>query len=407
MNKRVIKLQRRAKLYRGAANEDKLQRQMLNVIHLCDFKRDPRATYHLDTTKLAHHMDRVEAWRRGEPIAPVSMDIALTQRCSYSCTFCYAGLQQNPKAPVSWDRWELFLHDAAEVGVKAISLVSDGESTENDDWLRFAVLARSLGIDIAIGTNGLRLADFETCIDTFTYIRINFNAAAPAAYARIMGTSETSFETVIDNIDELVRVKRERGGKGATIGLQMVLMPEYADQVIPVALLGRQLGVDYTIIKHVTDDEDGRLGVDYGWYKSAIAQQLFKVAEGLSTPEYSVQAKWSKFKTGRDRTYSKCFGPPLLLQCSGSGVLAPCGSFFEERYSAFHFGNLQTDRFRDVIRSDRYRAVMARISGAEFDPRKQCATLCLQDKVNEALFAWVEHGTPIPPAKTETHVNFL
>ena len=37
---------------------------------------------------------------RGERIAPITIDMALTQKCSYACTFCYAGLQQNPAAPV-------------------------------------------------------------------------------------------------------------------------------------------------------------------------------------------------------------------------------------------------------------------------------------------------------------------
>jgi len=44
--------------------------------------------------------------------------------------------------------------------------------------------------------------------------------------------------------------------------LQMVLMPEYADQIIPLARLGKELRPDYLVIKHCSDDEDGSLGVD-------------------------------------------------------------------------------------------------------------------------------------------------
>lgn len=60
---------------------------------------DPRARFHLDTTKIAYHRERVEAWLRGERVAPITVDMALTQKCSYACTFCYAGLQQNPRRP--------------------------------------------------------------------------------------------------------------------------------------------------------------------------------------------------------------------------------------------------------------------------------------------------------------------
>ena len=72
------------------------------------------------------------------------------------------------------------------------------------------------------------------------------------------------------------------------------------DQVIPLALLGEDLGVDYTIIKYCTDDENGRLGVDYSWYRSELAQELLRTAESFTTPMYSVQTKWSEINVGRD-----------------------------------------------------------------------------------------------------------
>lgn len=40
-------------------------------------------------------------------------------------------------------------------------------------------------------------------------------------------------------------------------GLQMVLMPDFSDQIVPLAKLGKKLGVDYLVIKHCSDDEDG------------------------------------------------------------------------------------------------------------------------------------------------------
>ena len=42
----------------------------------------------LDGTKLQWHLDRVEAWERGERIAPITIDMALTRACNYGCNFC-------------------------------------------------------------------------------------------------------------------------------------------------------------------------------------------------------------------------------------------------------------------------------------------------------------------------------
>ena len=384
---------------------------------LLDYGIDPRSAFNLDTTKLAYHQERVDAWRMGKRVAPITIDMALTQKCSYACTFCYAGLQQNPSSPVPWNVYSTFLDDCAEIGhapghhVKAISLVSDGESTENPDIYKFISKTVANGIDIALGTNGLKLpkSEHKLLVESLTYLRINFNAGEADAYASIMGTAPRNFDKVCENISDLVEMKKSTGSK-VTIGLQMVLMPEYADQVIPLALLGRELGVDYLVIKHCSDDEDGRLGVDYKWYVSPIAERLLHVAEALSTKDYSVQAKWSKMRTGRDRKYSKCFGTPLLLQMSGTGIVAPCGSFFHNDYSKFHIGCIAEKRFSEIWASDEYGLVMDYLKSDKFDPRKQCATLCLQDKVNEALFELIESGTELSQnglGESPAHINFI
>ena len=83
----------------------------------------------LDGTKIGWHMDRVQAWERGERVAPITIDMALTRACNYACGFCYAMLQENDRQAISTDIMYQFLEDCAEIGVRAISLVSDGEST--------------------------------------------------------------------------------------------------------------------------------------------------------------------------------------------------------------------------------------------------------------------------------------
>ena len=384
---------------------------------LFDNNINPRTTLHLDTTKLAYHKERVDAWLAGKRVAPITIDMALTQKCSYACTFCYAGLQQNPSSPSSWENFELFLDDCVEIGhkpgegVKAISLVSDGESTENPHFYKFIQKARDNGIEVAVGTNGLKIEKEKIgfLVDSLTYIRFNINAAEVNAYAEIMGTSTKRYYAVLDNIREFVRCKKKQGSN-ITIGLQMVLLPEYADQVLPLAMLGRELGVDYTVIKHCSDDENGRLGVDYDWYRTEFAQHLLRKAEALSTEDYSVQAKWSKIRTGRDRKYTRCYGTPLLLQMSGSGIVAPCGSFFHKRYAKFHIGDIKEQRFKDIWASKEYQEVMDYLASNKFNASRQCATLCLQDKVNEALNDLVKNDISLPDeynGRTPLHVNFI
>ena len=370
----------------------------------------------LDGTKISLpiHAERLRAFLAGERIAPVTIDMALTQKCQAACRFCYAGLQQNPSDPVAWETWSNFLDDCVEIGhkpgegVKAISLVSDGESTLSKSYYKFIEKAKSLGIDIANGTNGeaLKKEMMPLLVDSLTYLRINLNAATSEENAKIMGTTDKFFPRVIDNVRELVRLKRERNAH-CTIGLQMVLMPDYADQVVPLAKFGSTLGVDYLVIKHCSDDEAGRLGVDYAWYRSEEATALLHEAEAQSTADYQVSVKWSKIKTGRDREYSKCYGTALHLQMSGTGIVAPCGSFFHARYKRHHIGDIKETRFRDIWASQAYRDVIDYLKSEHFDPRKECATLCLQDRSNLALFNLIEKGEALPMANDNAHRNFL
>src|SRR5258705_13413428 len=78
----------------------------------------------LDGTKIGWHLDRVRAWERGERIAPITIDMALTRACNYACSFCYAMLQENDREVITTEVMYRFLDDCAELGVKGISLVS-------------------------------------------------------------------------------------------------------------------------------------------------------------------------------------------------------------------------------------------------------------------------------------------
>jgi MoaA/NifB/PqqE/SkfB family radical SAM enzyme len=135
----------------------------------------------LDGHKLQWHRERVEAWISGERIAPITIDCALTRRCSYRCVYCYGQLQSNNEKRMSKDMIFRFLDDAAEIGVKAVSFVSDGESTCSPHLYDAIVRGRSNGLDMALGTNGYLLRDdrLEDILPSLTYLRFNISAAEP------------------------------------------------------------------------------------------------------------------------------------------------------------------------------------------------------------------------------------
>ena len=366
----------------------------------------------LDSTKLAWHRERVEAYLAGERVAPVTIDCSISTACQLHCVFCYAALQNSgPKQNMPRDAIMRFLDDAAEIGVKGISFVSDGESTCNPHVYEAIMRGKANGLDMAMGTNGLLLREerLEDILPCLTYLRFNLNAADSASYGEIHGCRPEWFDTVVSIIQKCVRVKRERG-LSVTLGLQMVLMPHYANQILPLARLGRELGVDYLVIKHCSDDELGTLRKKFGFHYLQYMDlvPLLQQAEALSTPLYQVTAKWSKILSEGKRRYTHCYGPPLLAQFSGTGLCAPCGMLYPARFQEFHIGNLVQDSFKKLWQGERYWEVMAKLA-TEINPQVFCGTMCVQHLSNEALWD-IREGRAVlaePEGPPPAHVNFL
>jgi len=379
-----------------------------HVPHSVASVADEHAEMILDGTKIQWHTDRVQAWEKGERIAPITIDMALTRACQYSCGFCYAMLQENDRSVITSEVITNFLEDSARMGVRAISLVSDGESTLSSAFEHTVQYGDELGISMAVGTNAYAVTKnkAEKILKHLTYLRVNFSAGDRDRYAEIMGVRPEAYDKVCQNIRDMVAIKN-RDGLAVTLGIQMVLMPQDGDQILPFAKLGQELGVDYAVIKHCSDDEYGTLGVDYGKYEELHG--LLRDAESLSTDSYQVAIKWSKIEEEGKRSYQRCYGPPFLIQISGSGLVAPCGMLFNDRYAKFHIGNICEERWWDIWQSDRYWDVMSYLGSDNFNAQKMCGTLCLQHKVNEALDQHVGGKHKLTPANgpQPMHINFV
>jgi MoaA/NifB/PqqE/SkfB family radical SAM enzyme len=94
---------------------------------------------------------------------------------------------------------------------------------------------------------------------------------------------------------------------------------------------------------------------------------------------------------------------------SGSGLVAPCGMLFNERYKKFHMGNIAERRFKEIWASDEYWEVINYLASMKFNAQKMCGTLCLQHKVNEYLDETMKGRLePVAPAgPAPQHINFI
>lgn len=392
----------------------------------------------VDGTKVGWYPERIEAWKRGERIAPVTIDCAMTRRCQAACSFCYAQMQASESdVPITEQCFKDFLTDAAEIGVKGVSFISDGESTVVPWYADAVEHAAGLGLAVGAGSNGIKLTRpvLEKVLPHLSYLRFNFSAGEEQRYAQIMGVPRHCYHDVIQNIkdgmDIIDRGNRceecqgrgwldnahfdeyvcpDCGGTGriplpCTLNMQLVCDPKDADQLIPFARLCCELKPTYGVIKHCADDSEGTLGVDYSKYDQLM--ETFDRCEELGR-EAGVRIEVKRSRLDGKRDYHRCYGPPFIMQVSGNGLVAPCGFLFNEKWKAFHIGNITRRRFKDIWASDRYKEVLDYLASDHFDPSVRCGPNCLQHNTNRFLYDHIHRGKELPMvADAPPHLAFL
>ena len=143
----------------------------------------------LDSHKLSYHYEKVEAWENGEKIVPVCVDMALTRACGAMCSFCYAMVQEpQERARIKVKEALDLADDFAKIGVKAVSLISDGESTLSKCYVPFIQHLSNSGIDVGNATNGWEWGPekIESVLPHLTWVRFTVGAGTPESHSEIM-----------------------------------------------------------------------------------------------------------------------------------------------------------------------------------------------------------------------------
>ncbi|MBF0269679.1 MAG: radical SAM protein [Alphaproteobacteria bacterium] len=358
--------------------------------------------YNMNGSKVLHHLDRVLAWKEGKRIPPVHIDVGLSKGCNIHCNYCYGITQANEfkKGAKKWfpeDRLLAYMRDAAKAGVRSMALVGEAEPTLNPAVYDAIIAGKTNGADMAMATNGILYDDGakgQAALEYLTWLRFNISAASDSAYRRIHASKE--FDTACRKIAFTVEQKRKKK-LDVTIGLQMVLTPDNVGEAVPLAKLGRELGVDYLVIKQCGDTVSNKLGIYDRLSEYSAFDDLLMEAESLSTPGYDIIVKWQKIQSAGKRSYDACLGAPFLLYSSGDGKLYPCGMFFDWRSDEFLMGDLCEQSFGDILASDRYWQVIDKVAKT-MDVHKECYANCRTNEINNILWQLTH-----PPK----HVNFI
>lgn len=352
--------------------------------------------FNMSSHKLWWHLDRLKDWIDGKRISPIHIDMGITTGCNIKCVYCYGMIMGRTNVGNRYDMPKEvllpFLDDCAEVGVKSIMLSGEGENFLNPAIYDFCKHADRIGVDVGIATNGT-LINKDRILDILracTFIRFNISGANKNTYSKIHGVN--LFDTVIENIKYCMSLKKEYN-LDVTLGLQMVLLEENKNDIIPLAEIGKELGVDYLVIKPCSDTPNHKLASPLKWYPKL--KSVYEKAELNSTDDYSVIIKHEKLLNEGINKFDTCYGTPFMIAINGRGDVSPCGHLFSYKKDRFHMGNITIQKFKDIINSDKYWDVQMGVRN--LNPNKECETNCKQHSINNFLWE-LKH----PPE----HINF-
>lgn len=347
----------------------------------------------LDSHKINYHPKQIADFFEGDLKAPVYVEISPTGVCNHKCLFCHYNYLGHEGRFKKGKILEL-VREFAKMGVKSLVFAGNGEPTLHTDTFEAIILAKSLGLDVALSTNGALLKDkhFDILAQNLTWIRFSFNAGSEENYALVHQTNNADFNKVIENIKKLKKAK-DNLKSNITIGTQCVLIPENKDYVLEHAKRLKNLGVDYFSVKHFYDHSHNEFSVNQT-ISDEFINTLNEESKNISTKNFSFLVRSTK-NLSSQRVYDKCYGLEFIVFIDELGDVYTCFSHQYDKKTVL--GNVFEKSFQEIWNSTKRKNTVNYINDCIV--KNNCQPNCRHHQINNYL--WELKHPSIP------HLNFI
>jgi radical SAM protein with 4Fe4S-binding SPASM domain len=341
----------------------------------------------IDSHKLMYHPARVAAWLEGHETYPIYVEVSLSGACNHRCSFCALDFIEHAKVFLDTDMICKELFAMSKWGVKSVMFGGEGEPLIHPRFTDILAYAGTkTPLDIALTTNGSLLT--KRVVEYMCYlkwIKISVDAGTKETYAKLHGIDH--FDLVIKTIKRAVKV-RDKYGLDCAIGMQMVWLPENRKEVQLLAEIGKEIGVDYLVIKphsqHLKSKSTTYRNIDYSqWYDDVKGLDDFQIIFRHTT--------FSRRTNGRG--YGGCNALPFWSYIDSKGNVWGCSAHISDE--RFLYGNLYENSFHDIWAVDKRKECQKEMLESIPD---DCRLNCRMDLANKYLW---DLKNP------KEHVNFI
>lgn len=341
--------------------------------------------------KILKHLDRVCDWVEGKNPPPITVELDMTNVCNHLCPECVAGyFQEVSRDSLAREKAESIVRQLGQAGARGLIFTGGGDPLCNKHTLAMVALAKEVGMDVGLITNGTLLTKHaaKVLLDNCVWVRVSLDAATPEVFKKTHGLGPALFDKIVKNIGALAKMKKETGS-GCTVGVGYLTNDDTKDEMYEAAVLCRDLGVDYIQFRPMQIHRGGQF--DYHW---TDVTKTIKKCMKLANPGFDVlfsKHKYDMMKTkDYGRNYKVCYGHQFATTICADGKMYICCHL--RGYEKYCIGDLNKQTFQEVWDSEKRREVYKSI---DF---KDCIPLCRDNTFNQVLWNIKQK---------KEHVNFL
>lgn len=360
--------------------------------------------YSIDSHKLIYHPEQVSEWvksysdwEKAKSIYPIYMEVSPFGACNHRCIFCAVDFVGYQSRSLNKDIFIERLTEMAHLGVKSIMFAGEGEPVLWRPLPEVLDHCSKVGIDTALTTNMVLFSEgnMDSFIRNCSWIKTSINAGTSETYSKIHRTKPSDFDRVLDNFRLSVARRRDKG-YSCTIGAQMLLLPENAEEAVILGKTLKEIGIDYLVIKpysqHLRSITRRYEGIDYKQFLSLEEELQSLNGDGFSL---IFRARTMEKLLESERTYEKCYSTPFFwAYIMSDGCVYSCSAYLEDE--RFNYGNIHELSFKEIWEGEKRKENYYYMRDAL--DINECRKNCRMDEINRYLWR-LKHP--------DRHVNFI
>lgn len=353
--------------------------------------------YHLDSHKMFWHLKELKDVQEGITIAPIYIEISPVSYCNHHCNFCAKDFVQEPNIHIDLNQLEIFLKEAKSLGTKSIMLAGEGEPMLHKNFIDLVRLIKSLGLDIALTTNGsMGTPEIWTeVLPLLSWIRFSINGSNPEIYANVHRVNQKEFNKVITSLNSAIQTKKKLN-LPVTIGVQQVVLQENCHELLDTLHYFTNFNINYFSFKPFSRNPQ-MLNDKNEKYQSVTIETL-KHIEGIGKlNNVIIDCRVQAFQVyhSQNMKFNHCHALSLWGYIMANGDFYTCPIHIGN--SKFNTGNINRVSPYEILMGQKREDSIA-YGQKVLNTKKVCRINCRLARINEFL---EEISTP------PEHVNFI